>query len=117
VRSRYVPKRGDLVWLDFTPQSGHEQAGRRPALVLSPKGYNSKTHLMLCCPITTQEKGYPFEVPLSDVVIHGVVLADQIKSVDWVARHAKYESTATPAILDEALAKLQTLLIDEPAEQ
>ena len=104
------------MWLDFTPQSGHEQAGRRPALVLSPKSYNSKTHLMLCCPITTQAKGYPFEVPLNDPVIHGVVLADQVKSVDWVALHAQYESAATPAILDEALAKLQTLLPGEPTE-
>ncbi len=88
MRVRYVPKRGDLLWLDFTPHSGHEQAGRRPALVLSPRFYNRKTDLMLCCPITSQVKGYPFEVSVSSTTISGVILADQIKSVDWVARRA-----------------------------
>jgi mRNA interferase MazF len=104
------------VWLDFTPQSGHEQSGRRPALVLSPKTYNHKVQLMLCCPITSEVKGYPFEVALHGPAIHGVVLADQIKSVDWVARHAAFDSSAPSAVVEEALAKIQTLLSDEPEE-
>ena len=81
---RYIPERGDLVWLNFTPQAGHEQAGPRPAVVLSPSGYNGKTGLMLCCPITSRVKGYPFEVAVEGVTgITGVILADQIKSLDW----------------------------------
>jgi mRNA interferase MazF len=113
VRSRYIPERGDIVWLDFTPQSGHEQAGRRPALVLSPRTYNRKAELMLCCPITSRVKGYPFEVTLSGTTISGVVLADQIKSVDWSARHAERKGKVDADILDEVIAKLQTLLIEE----
>ena len=88
--TRYVPERGDVVWLNFTPQAGHEQAGHRPALVLSPAAYNGKTGLMLCCPITSQVKGYPFEVQLSpDAGVRGVVLSDQVKSLDWRARQAR----------------------------
>jgi mRNA interferase MazF len=113
---RYTPDCGDLVWLDFTPHSGHEQAGRRPALVLSPKTYNAKTQLMLCCPITSQVKGYPFEVAVAGAaVINGAVLADQVKSVDWVARHAKFEEKVAPEIMEEVLAKLLVLLGQEPA--
>ena len=86
---RYVPDRGDIVWLNFTPQAGHEQAGHRPALVLSPAAYNGKTGLMLCCPITSQVKGYPFEVRLdAGADAQGVVLSDQVKSLDWQARQA-----------------------------
>lgn len=113
MKARYIPKRGDLVWLNFTPQSGHEQAGRRPALVLSPRAYNSKTLLMLCCPITSRVKGYPFEVPVGHAAIQGVVLADQIKSVDWSARQADYAGKASPEIVQEVLAKALTLLSDE----
>ncbi|OGW66587.1 MAG: hypothetical protein A3H49_07975 [Nitrospirae bacterium RIFCSPLOWO2_02_FULL_62_14] len=116
MKSRYVPKRGDLVWLDFTPQKGHEQAGRRPALVLSPKAYNSKTLLVLCCPITSRVKGYPFEVPVESSTIHGVVLADQIKSVDWVARRAAYVGKASAEVLEDVLGKALTLLGDESLE-
>jgi len=85
----YVPERGDAVWLNFTPSEGHEQAGRRPALVLSPGAYNGRTGLMLACPITSRAKGYPFEVALPDTfAIHGVVLADHVRCVDWRARDA-----------------------------
>ena len=88
--SARVPDRGDLVWLDFGPQAGHEQSGRRPALVLSPAAYNAKVGLALCCPITSQVKGYPFEVPVPEgAAIAGVVLADQVRSLDWRARRAE----------------------------
>ena len=107
----YVPDRGDIVWLNFTPQSGHEQAGNRPALVLSPRSYNTKAGLMLCCPITKQQKGYPFEVGLTGVrEISGVVLADQLKSMDWHARNATYKGRTSSAIVADVLAKIQTLL-------
>jgi mRNA interferase MazF len=90
VARRYVPDRGDVVWLEFSPQAGHEQAGRRPAVVVSPAGYNAKVGLALFCPITSQTKGYPFEVELpSDLHVSGVALADQLKSLDWRARKAK----------------------------
>ena len=85
-----MPDRGDLVWLDFDPQAGHEQARRRPVLVLSPRAYNARTGLMLCCPLTTKRKGYPFEVPIEDGDPPSVVLADQIRSVDWRARNARF---------------------------
>lgn len=85
----YIPRRGDAVWLNFNPQSGHEQAGRRPALVLSPEEYNRKTGLAIFCPITSQVKGYPFEVKLpAGLPVNGVVLADQVKSLDWQVRDA-----------------------------
>ena len=107
----YVPERGDIVWLQFNPQAGHEQAGRRPALVLSPAAYNRRSGLMLCCPMTTHKKGYPFEVVVDDVVNPlTVVLADQIKSLDWRARKATKKGTAPLEIVAEALSKLHTLL-------
>src|SRR5438067_4938950 len=85
----YVPERGDVVWLAFDPQAGHEQAGRRPAIVLSPAVYNGRSGLALCCPITSQVKGYPFEVAIPPgLSIAGVILADQVKSLDWRARRA-----------------------------
>lgn len=84
----YIPERSDIVWLDFNPQTGREQAGRRPALVLSPASYNSKVKLALLCPITTKVKGYPFEVTLlKGLEVTGVVLADQVKSLDWHFRN------------------------------
>jgi mRNA interferase MazF len=104
----YVPERGDIVWLSFDPQAGHEQKGHRPALVLSPKAYNSKTGLMLCCPMT-KVKGYPFEVALADAK-PSTALADQVKSLDWRARKAKKKGAATKAEVTEALAKARTLL-------
>jgi len=86
----YIPDRGDIVWITFNPQAGHEQAGRRPALVLSPKAYNGKVGLALLCPITSQIKGYPFEVLIPDgLPVNGVILADQVKSLDWKARNAE----------------------------
>lgn len=91
---RYIPEAGDVVWLHFDPQVGHEQAGHRPALVLSPAAYNSKTNLMLCCPITTQIKSYPFEV-LIDGARPSAVLADQVKSLDWVVRKASCKGKAS----------------------
>lgn len=106
----YVPERGDVVWLHFDPQAGHEQAGHRLALVLSPRKYNKLTSLLLCCPLTTAVKGYPFEVPTKVGGKPGVTLADQVKSLDWRARKAKKEGTVEQAVLDEVLAKIETLL-------
>ena len=104
------------MWLDCTPQSAHEQAGRGPALVLSPGAYNRKVGLMLCCPITTKIKGYPFEVELTGVRgMSGVVLSDQIKSLDWESRHAEFKCKVSSAIIQEVLAKLHTLLeVEQP---
>ena len=111
VEQQYVPGAGDIVWLTFTPQAGREQAGRRPALVLSPRSYNGKTSLALFCPITSRVKGYPFEVPLPPTsVVTGVVLADQVKSLDWRARRARFESEAPPRVIGEVLEKLAVLL-------
>lgn len=107
--TRYVPEAGDLVWLQFNPQAGHEQAGHRPALVLSPALYNGKTGLMLCCPLTTQIKGYPFEVPIAGTRA-SAVLADQVKSLDWVARQATRKGRVTPAELAEVRARITALL-------
>lgn len=109
----YCPKRGDIVWLTFTPQAGHEQAGHRPAITLSPETYNRKVGLALFCPITSHSKGYPFEVLLpQDCKISGVVLSDQVKSLDWKARQASFCCESTQATVHEVLNKLGTL-IDE----
>lgn len=106
-----TPRRGDLVWLDFTPQAGHEQAGRRPALILSPESYNRKTGLALACPITTQAKGYPFEVPLpAGLAIAGVVLSDHVRSIDWRARRAERAGPAGDDTLAEVAGKLTALI-------
>jgi mRNA interferase MazF len=105
----YVPDAGDIVWLHFDPQAGHEQAGHRPALVVSPSAYNKKTGLMLCCPMTTRVKGYPFEVAVTGKR-SGVVLADQVKNLDWVVRRASYKGRVTPAELAETRAKLIALI-------
>jgi mRNA interferase MazF len=109
VARRYVPEAGDIVWLRFTPQAGHEQAGPQPALVISPAAYNGKTSLMICCPITTHVKGYPFEVPMAGSR-PSVALADQVKSLDWVVRKAKYKGKATPVELAGARAKIIALV-------
>ncbi len=96
----YVPDRGDIVWLNFTPQTGHEQRGKRPALILSPKIYNEKTSLCLCLPITSKVKGYPFEVPLAkDLEVTGVILSDQVKNLDYVARKVSYICEAPHDVL------------------
>lgn len=104
----YVPDAGDIVWLHFTPQAGHEQAGHRPALVLSPARYN-RIGLMLCCPLTTRIKGYPFEVAIAGEP-PGVALADQIKSLDWKAREARHNGRVTTEELSEVRAKATALI-------
>lgn len=107
----YSPQRGDFVWLAFQPQAGHEQAGRRPALVLSPRSYNARAGLALACPVTRQVKGYPFEVVVAGgAPVEGAVLADQVRSVDWRAREAQLIGRASATVLAEVLAKLQVLL-------
>ena len=107
----YVPERGDIVWISLNPQAGHEQAGRRPAVVVSPRSYNGKVGLGLFCPITSQAKGYPFEVPLpSDLPVNGVVLADQVKSLDWRARQTEFSARLPPAARAEVMGKLAALL-------
>ena len=107
----FVPDAGDLIWLTFDPQAGREPAGRRPALVLSPRSYNQKSGLALLCPITNQIKGYPFEVPLPPGCgATGAILADHLKSIDWGARHAAKIGPIPPSTLDEVLAKLAPLL-------
>ena len=108
---KYIPERGDIVWLDFSPQSGHEQRGRRPALVLSPKSYNAKSSLCLCLPITSRIKGYPFEVLLPETLeIHGAVLSDQLKSLDHVARNAAFVCRAPEEVVEE-VKKLVGVLV------
>ena len=107
----HVPERGDVIWLNFNPQQGHEQAGRRPAVVLSLKLYNRKAGLALICPITNQVKNYPFEVKIpSELEISGAVLADQVKSLDWKARNAEFIIKMPAIVMNEIFAKVQTLL-------
>lgn len=111
VAGSHVPDAGDIVWLAFAPQAGHEQAGRRPALVLSPRVYNRKSGLALFCPITSTRKGYPFEIGLPATgEVTGVVLADQIKSLDWRSRRARFVCSAPPTVIGEVLGKLSVLL-------
>ena len=106
-----VPDRGDVVWLDFTPQAGHEQAGRRPGVVLSPVAYNRKVGLALVCPITSQAKGYPFEVAIpADRAIAGVIFADQVKSIDWRARRARIVDRLDPPTVARILGLLRVLV-------
>jgi mRNA interferase MazF len=107
----YVPDTGHLVWFAFSPQAGREQSGRRPALVLSPSLYNARAGLCVICPITSQVKNYPFEVPLPDgLPISGAVLSDHLKSADWRARTAQYAGIAPAAVLAEVRVKLKPLL-------
>ena len=111
-RGRYIPDRGEAVWISLNPQAGHEQAGRRPALVLSPRSYNGKVGLALFCPITSQVKGYPFEVRIPEELdVAGVVLSDQIKSLDWRARRAEFICKLPSMTIEEVLAKSRTLLV------
>lgn len=111
-RTRYIPERGDLVWINFNPQKGHEQAYKRPALVLSPKLYNAKSSLVLLCPITSHTKGYPFEVVLDTGKIAGVILSDQVRSLDWRARHVTFIQKLKPAILTEVQKRIVQLLVE-----
>lgn len=106
----YVPEAGDIVWLEFDPQAGHEQAGHRPALVLSPAAYNAKKCLMICCPLSTQIKGYPFEVQTQISAKPGVVLSDQVKSLDWRVRKAKKKGSVSEDVLQDVRAKIKALL-------
>jgi mRNA interferase MazF len=107
----YVPSRGEIIWINFNPQTGHEHAGRRPAVVLSPTEYNRKVGLLLLCPITSKKKGYPFEVELPEgLPLSGVALADQIKSLDWRARKAEYACSLTPDLLEAILTRSRVLL-------
>ena len=109
----YVPRRGDVIWLSFDPQAGREQAGRRPAVVLSPAAYNGRVGLALLCPVTSQIKGYPFEVALpSGLRVRGVVLADQVKNLDWRVRGAELLDTLPSETTAEILSKLALLLSD-----
>ena len=110
VKLAYTPSSGDIVWLEFDPQVGHEQAGRRPALVLSPKSYNQTIGLAIVCPITSRIKGYPFEVAISGKKIVGAILADHVKSVDWKGRKAALIERATDEIVLDVAAKLDSLL-------
>ncbi|HPA48370.1 MAG TPA: endoribonuclease MazF [bacterium] len=109
----YVPQRGDVVWVTLNPQAGHEQAGRRPAVVLSPAAYNSKVGLAILCPITSQVKGYPFEVLVPDgLPVSGIVLADQVKSLDWRAREAEFVCALPPEMVGDILKKVGLLLTE-----
>jgi mRNA interferase MazF len=111
VPSGYVPDRGDLVWLRFDPQAGHEQSGTRPALVVSPRAYNAKVGVALFCPVTSQVKGYPFEVVLpAGSKVLGAILSDQLKSLDWRVRKAKFAARIPPAALDEVVDRILALV-------
>lgn len=111
VARSYVPDAGDLVWLTFDPHAGHEQRGRRPALVLSPRAYNQKARLAIACPITTHAKGYPFEVALpAGGNVTGVVLADHVKNLDWNARRVEFAATVPVEILTDVRERLRVLL-------
>jgi mRNA interferase MazF len=107
----YIPKQGDIIWINFTPQIGREQAGRRPALVISLLKYNRQVRLALVCPITTKVKGYPFEVPISDgLAVSGIVLADQVNSFDWQERKAEFACKAPDEVTVEVISLLRTLI-------
>jgi len=109
--STYIPQCGDIVWITLNPQAGHEQSGRRPAVVLSPGSYNNKTGLAIFCPITNQVKGYPFEVLLPDgLPVEGAILSDQVKSLDWRVRNAELLCSLSTDTISEVLQKLNTLL-------
>ena len=107
----YIPNRGDIVYLDFNPTKGHEQRGYRPALIISPAAYSEKSSLALFCPITSQQKGYPFEVLLpADLQTHGVILVDQIRSLDWRVRQIKFVETVSLEVITEVQAKIAPLI-------
>ena len=110
VTRKYIPERGDIVWLNFDPQSGHEQKGKRPAIVISPKEYNKKVGLGLFCPITSKIKDYPFEVKIENKNITGVVLSDQIKSLDWKSRDIEFIFKETSEKMEEIIGKLDVLI-------
>ena len=108
----YIPDRGDIIWLEFDPQKGHEQKGRRPGIVLSKKEYNQKSNLAIICPITSKIKGYPFEVRINSI-IQGVILSDQIRSIDWKSRNAAFIEKIPEEILKEILENIDLLLNEQ----
>jgi len=111
ISQTYIPQRGDVVWITLNPQAGHEQAGRRPAVVLSPQSYNGKIGMAIFCPITNQIKGYPFEVLIpAGLPVLGAILSDQVKSLDWRARNAELICSLPTEVISEVLEKLNTLL-------
>jgi mRNA interferase MazF len=110
VKSDYIPERGDVVWLNFTPQAGHEQMGNRPAVVISPKEYNKRVGLGIFCPITSKEKGYPFEVKIKVKKIDGVIISDQVKSMDWKSRGIEYIGKIGKEELEEVIEKISVLI-------
>lgn len=107
---KYIPDSGDLVWINFSPQSGHEQKGHRPALCVSPKKYNKAAGLALFCPITSKAKGYPFEEPVHSKAISGVVLCDHIRSMDFEARGVTYEGSVPKAVLNDICDNIKLIL-------
>ena len=110
--SDYIPDRGDIVWLNFNPQRGHEQTGIRPALVLSHKSYNRNSKLMLACPITSKVKGYPFEIRVVTKKINGAVLVDQVKNLDWSSRNISFVEKSPHEVLEHAQELIETLIRD-----
>jgi len=113
-KDEYVPKRGDVVWISLVPQAGHEPSGRRLAVVLSPEAYNARVGLALFCPVTSQVKGYPWEVRIPDgLPVSGVVLADQVKNLDWRSRRAEFLCALPESAVAEILGKLGVLLRDD----
>ena len=110
-QEKYSPERGDIIWLNFNPQAGHEQSGFRPAVVISPSAYNGRVNLAICCPITNQIKGYPFEVLIpQELKTSGVVLSDQIKCLDWKTRGAQFIEKLPKNVVEDILAKINTLV-------
>jgi mRNA interferase MazF len=107
----YIPERGDVIWITLNPQVGHEQAGRRPALVISPSAYNGKVGLAILCPITSQTKGYPFEVIIpKGLQVTGTILSDQVKNLDWRARQAEFKCNVPDDVIKDVLKKLSALI-------
>ncbi len=113
MKESFVPDVGDVIWMSLSPTSGHEQAGHRPVLTLTPAAYNAKRGLLICCPITSRIGGYPFEVAIDTEGISGVVIADQVKSVDWQARGARLAGRASVEVTLEVRAKLGALLLTD----
>ncbi len=111
-KRRFVPDRGDILWLDFNPIRGHEQGGRRPALVLSTREYNAVAKLAIVCPVTSHIKGYPFEVPFKTKNNSGVILADHVRNVDWVQRHAEKIGTVSEAVLTEVQKYMKKIVLE-----
>lgn len=111
-RRAHIPERGDVVWLDFNPVRGHEQSGRRPALIISSKKYNAKSGLALACPITSHIKGYPFEVEFKTKAVQGVILADQIRAIDWTQRNAKRIGVVSESVITEVQDYVKKLIME-----